>query len=185
MRYGLSIIGVIIFVVIAIVIIATTGGHKKAPITHGINVTQYNNSASSVNQITYGSLLSEGQRQGLEISISQSQVNVYVLNGYENTVAPVYSAANTPAAYGAFLAAMQTYGFVNSRKTTEQYPNAVCPLGNTYRYELTNGSKTVSSLWSSSCSMGDGNFAGEGSLIRQLFNLQVPTISTIVGNSGL
>ncbi len=181
MRFFLSILGVVIFIVVVIVIIASHGAPKV--VTKPISLSTYNTPTSTLTQITTGQLVADSRRQAIKITVTQSQVSIYILNGYNQTIAKSESFANNSTAYGDFLGAVQLAGFTNSRLTTQSNMFGICPLGNTYQYQLNNGSKTTSNLWSTSCRLSDGTFNGNGSLIRQLFNLQVPNYSNFLNKS--
>jgi len=182
MRFFLSLLGIVIFIVVVIVIIASHGSGKPAP--KPINLDNFNTANSSVTQITTGELVGEESRQAVKVTVTQSARTIYLLSGYENNVSSSETFANTPAAYSAFLGALQNNGFAVSRPTTEANMFGVCPLGDTYQYELDNYTSTVSSLWSTSCSITDGTFNGYGSTIRQLFSLQIPNFLTYVQNES-
>lgn len=176
MRFLLSIIGVVVFIVLVIVIIASSNSSK--PIGAPINLDNYNYPESSVTQISTGELVSDSQRIAIQITVTQSQASIYILNTYLHTVVKSESFANNSTAYGVFLGGLQNAAFTDSRRTNEVNMFGVCPLGDTYQYQLNNGTKTVSNLWSTSCSFSDGTFAGNGPLIRQLFTLQIPNFNT-------
>jgi hypothetical protein len=180
MRFFLSIFGVVIFIVVVIVIIASHGTAK--PVGKPIDVASYNYPGSSVTQITTGQLVADSNRQAIQITVTQDQVSIYILNGYNNTISNSESFPNNSTSYGVFLGALQNAMFANARRTTETNMFGVCPLGNTYQYQLNSDTKTVSNLWSTSCSLNDGTFAGSGQLIRQLFNLQIPNYTSFTSN---
>ena len=173
MRYFLSVLAVIVFLVVVIVLIVTnhSGPGTTAKI---INITSYNTPNSAVSFITDGTLVGNDQRQAIEITITQSSRSIYILDGYNQNIASQESFTNVPAAYSAFLGAMANYGFTDSRSTSEQNMFAICPLGNTFQYQLTNFSSLVSNLWGTTCSNSDGNFNGYGSTVNYLFTLQIP-----------
>lgn len=183
MRFFLSILGVIIFIVVVIVIIASSGTNKGVFKT--VNPTSYNNASSSVTQINTGELVSDSQRAAIKITITQSKASIYILGGYNQTVLNSESFANNSTAYGVFLGALANANFTNSRLTNEVNMFGVCPLGNTFQYQLNNGTKLVSNLWSTSCSDSDGTFYGNGSLIRQLFQLQIPNYNDFTNQTNL
>jgi ABC-type antimicrobial peptide transport system permease subunit len=176
MRFFLSILGVIIFVVLVIVIIAS--GNSGGNIVKPVNLVNYNTPNSAVTQITTGPLVADEQRQALKITISQSQRTIEVLSGYNQIVTKTEILQNNPASYSVFLGALANASYTTSRKTNQINMFGVCPLGNTYQYQSYNGTKTLSNLWSTSCALSDGNFAGNGPLIRQLFALQFPDYNT-------
>lgn len=178
MRFFLSLLAVVVFIVVVIVIVATHNSHPAAP--KPINLDNYNYAGTSVSQITTGELTGEENRQAIEITVSDNQKSIYILDGYEQNIASSQTFGNTSAAYGVFLGALQDQGFAISRKTTEVNMFGICPLGNTYQYELNSNGNTVFNLWSTSCALTDGTFDGLGSTIRQLFDLQIPDYNTFV-----
>jgi hypothetical protein len=182
MRFILSIIGVVIFIVVVIVLIATHTTRTAPP--KPLNLDGYNYVGTSVSQTTTGELVGEESRQAIEITISQSQRAIYLLSGYEQNVTNSESFPNTPAAYSAFLGALQNQDFTRSRKTSEVNMWGVCPFGDTYQYELSNFATTVFNRWSTSCSLNDGNFDGFGPNIRQLFIMQIPSYNNFVQNEN-
>jgi hypothetical protein len=182
MRFFLSILGVIIFVVVAIVLIAN-GGAKNVT-TKPIDLTSYNYVGTSVVQTTTGTLVGDGQRQAIRITISQNQREIDILSGYYQNVTSSETFENNQPAYGAFLGALENAMFTGSRRTNEVNMFGVCPLGNTFQYELNSPTKTVFNNWSTSCNYTDGTFAGNGPLIRQLFSLQIPNYQSFTNSTS-
>lgn len=176
MRFFLSVLAVIIFVVVVIVLIASSSPPKST--LKAINLTNYNNAGSSVTQTTTGNLVGDDKREAIRITVSQSSRTIYLLSGYQQTVANSESFSNNPTAYGIFLGALQNANYTASRHTNEQNMFGVCPLGDTYQYELDSSTATISNLWSTSCDLSDGTFYGFGSLIRELFSLQIPNYNS-------
>ena len=178
MRFFLSILAVIIFIVVVIVLVAShsSGG----PVIKPINLANYTYPGTSVTQTTSGQLVGNNQRQAIRITISATERDIYFLNTYDNTIQSSQTFPNTSTAYNTFLGALQNANFTFSRKTTQTNIYGVCPLGNTYQYQLDSPSTTVFNNWSTSCSSSDGDFAGNGPLIRQLFSLQIPTYNTFI-----
>ncbi len=180
MRFFLSILGVVIFIVVMIVIIASHGPAPSKTLRKPIDPTTYNYPGSSITQITTGNLVANSNRQAVKITVSQDQVSIYLLNTYNQTISKTQSFSNNSTAYGIFLEAMQNNLFTTSRPSLYKYTFATCPLGQTYQYQLSSNAKMVSDLWSTSCSNAQGTFAGYGSAIRTLFNLQVPNYTSFM-----
>lgn len=178
MRFFFSVLAVIVFIVVVIVLVAGHSTNKIAQKT--INLTTYNYPGTSVSQTTTGLLVGEDQRQAIRITVSEDERDIYFLTGYEMAVSSSETYTNTPLAYSTFLGALENANFTYSRKTTQQNIFGVCPLGNTYQYQLDSPTSTVFNNWSTSCNLSDGTFAGYGSFIRQLFSLQIPNYSTFV-----
>lgn len=183
MRYILSIIGVIVFVVIAIVLIAASGSHT--PPVKAINVTNYNYPGTSVSMTTNGVLNGEDIHQAIRITVSDNARTIDILSGYEQNVTSSQTFPNTQQAYDDFLQAIQVAGFTDSRITTEKYMFGACPTGFTYTYNLSDIKGNVSNLWGTDCSNGDGTMAGDGSLIQQLFQNQISDYLNFTHNIDL
>ena len=149
MRFFLSILGVILFVVIIIVIIASSG---SKPNIKAINLDSFNNPNTSLTQTTTGQLVGDESRRAIKIVITQNQRTISILSGYNQTVTSTETYYNNAAAYGVFLGAMQNANYTSSRNTNEVNMFGVCPLGNTFQYQANSPTKTVSNLWSTSCS---------------------------------
>ena len=182
MRFFLSILGVIIFIVVVIVLIATHSSGK--PAIKPVNLNNYNFSGTSVSQTTTGRLVGNNEREAIRITITNTERDIYLLNTYDQTIANSETFPNTPTAYNVFLGALQNAGFTLSRTTTQTNIFGVCPLGNTYQYELDGSANTVFNNWSTSCTARDGSFAGNGPLIRQLFSLQIPNYNDFIKSTN-
>lgn len=181
MRYFLSVLAIVLVLVISIIVIARSGGNTSR--NNAINVANYGtNLSSAATETTYGYLVGENQRVAVQVVVNPSTRTINILSGYENNVVNTQTYSNTPAAYQAFLGGLANAGFELSKPTSQVNMFGVCPLGDTYTYELNNGEKDVINSWSTSCRASDGTFKGSASLVLQLFQMQIPNYFTFTNN---
>jgi len=156
---------------------------KRKPSTKivnpSINLVDYADTGSTVVYTQYGPLISEEQRVGIRISVSRDQRKLEILQGYNEKVVKEQTLTNNQAAYDEFIHALKIAGYDKSKKAKYSDNRGVCPLGDKFTYKLMDNSKELLSLWSTSCGKGDGNFGGESTLIKTLFEKQIPKFDTI------
>ena len=182
MRYFLALIGVVFFVVIAVILIASSGKHNSQK---PINITSYNYTGTTMVYTENGILNGEDIHRGIRISISNDSRVVDILSGYEPNVIKSETLPNTPASYGAFLQALEASGFAQSRSTSEPYKYGVCPTGYLFNYQILAPNGSVSNLWGDECSTSDGTFAGNSQEVQTLFQNQISNYLQFIGNTNL
>jgi hypothetical protein len=177
MRYVLGVLAFILVIFLAVALIFGRGG-DKTPVTNTTvtKLVEYADRNSSVSLTTTGKLVGEESRQAVRVIVTPNERRLEILTGYEETVTSVQTYPNTQEAYSNFLSALATAGFEKSRKSTITDPRGQCPTGNRYVYDLSQDGNHISNLWSTSCNK-NGTFAGTGTTIRQLFQLQIPDYS--------
>ena len=188
MRYILGVLGVVLVAFLAIILITTHGpsndGSANSPKKPaGINLFDYDNGDSAVKMTIQGRLVGEDQRQAIRVTVTQSQRHIDMLSGYEENASKSETFPNTPAAYSTLLHALNNANFTKKRKGITDDERGTCPTGNRYIYELKKGNDQVQRLWAASCATGEGTFAGNGSLIRDMFRAQVPDYDTFLSDS--
>ena len=174
-RYVFGVAG---FVVLLLLVIAIANRNNNQPQkvqtgTSTMKLTDYASHNSNVSQTTVGKLVGDEDRREVRITVSPTERRLEVLGGYDETVLSSVSYPNTQSAYATFLSSLANLGFTSKKDTTISDPKGVCPTGNRYVYDLSDGGNHVSNLWSNSCDKV-GTFAGRGSTIRELFQRQIP-----------
>jgi hypothetical protein len=180
MKYIIAVVGVILAAFIAIVVIMNRApGDQKSPNIKGaIQLTDYDNLNASVSLTTQGKVVGETEHQGVRITITRTERKIEILRGYDQSVERSNTYPNSQSGYETFLRALDNAGFTKNRPSKFEDNRGVCPLGNKYIYDLSYNDEHVSNLWSTSCSKGEGTFAGAASLSRQLFEAQIPDYGT-------
>jgi hypothetical protein len=190
MVYG---IGVVLFIIIVIVLIVVFARRDNVPdpqrpeqardVSH---LEKAKESGSSATFTTRGEVVDEERHRMIEISISATERKVEVLSGYDQQVLKSQTYPNTQAAYEAFLDALNGAKFTDGKPQREKLSEkAACPLGLHYEYKVTSPSSEEHRLWATSCSRADGTFNGNGSMVRTLFQNQIPDYGKIVDDVRL
>lgn len=175
MRYILGVLGVLVILIIAIVLLVTRNDGSDSPSqsNQSTKLVDYAGKNSTVSHTTYGKLVGNEQRQAVRIIVTPNERRLEILNSYDETVVSSQTYANTRVAYENFLSAVQNLGFITGRKSNIADPRGVCPTGNRFAYDLSEDGQSVTNLWSNSCDK-TGTFAGNPTVVRQLFQAQIP-----------
>ncbi|HTE22383.1 MAG TPA: hypothetical protein VK674_05070 [Candidatus Limnocylindria bacterium] len=174
MKYVLGVFGVILVAILAIILIMRVGRGDPKPTERPLVVSEEAREGVSAVITTQGRLVGEDQRRAIRISISQTERRLEILTGYEEAVDRAQTYPSTPAAFEAFLIALDQAGFDNKRKSTVNDMRGACPLGKRYVYELKEYSQDLLSSWDTSCGGKLGTFNGGRNTIRKLFEQQIP-----------
>lgn len=189
MKFILGVFGIVTLIVVTIILLLSlspNAGNSNQPSRVGaVNVNDYINGTSAVAYTTQGRLVGGDQRRTIVITVSQTQRRAEVLAGYEGQVVRQTVQPNTPAGYNDFMRALQNAGFTRKRVTAQKNFEGTCPLGNIFLYDLADQTKLVSRLWNTSCNAKEGTFAGNGGLIRQVFQNQITDYSKFVQGVSL
>lgn len=180
-------LAVIIILIVGIVFLFTrdSGRDNNLPAEQRVDTTEYISEPSVVTYITEGRLNAEEEHRSIRISISRNVRSLDVLGGYNGTILRTNSFPNTQSAYDEFMHALDKAGFTRKQKAVYSSEKGVCPLGRRYIYRLDGLGEEVSRLWSTSCSNKEGSFAGNASLIRQLFENQIPEYYKLTSDVSL
>lgn len=188
MKYFLGALAVVLISILAIVGIVRHHPQSgvSTPVTPASLASYADDGASQVTYLVQGRLVGNESRRSIRISVSQTSRSLEILNGYDEVIAKQQTLDNVPEAYRAFLAALQTAGFTNS-KTTKLSNDGIgsCPLGKRYVYQLLENGETVTDLWNTSCADKAGSFNGVSITVRQLFQNQFPNYLDFVKNITL
>lgn len=183
MRYILGVIGIVIFLIIAVVIVATRGPSQPDTTTPAANkrviLTDYKSKPATVIITIRGEVKGDEERQGIRITVSDQERVLEILRGYNETIENRHRFENNDNAFTNFLSALDIAGFSIERPTVIKDDSGVCPLGKRYDYKLQDGTNEVFRLWDTSCGGKIGSFAGNGNLVRRLFANQIPDYKTL------
>lgn len=186
MRYLLGIVGAFILIILAIVLIFRIGGNNQAEKgTPQTVLTEYVNSDAVTRLTIDGKVVGKEKHYAVRVTVGRNNRTIEILNGYDGQVVQSREYDNDIAAYNVFLHALENAGFANEKEAKEEDETGVCPTGNRYIYELTENGNDEVRLWSTSCSRKEGNFAGKASLVRRLFQAQIPDYQEVTRNVSL
>ena len=164
---GLGIL-VLIFV---LVIKAFSGSSTPAPKSTDL-VTYANTDASTVLYVD-GPINYDGDHRTLKIFVSQKQIGLDVIDGYQGNVVEGRRYVNNEQSYAIFLKALQHLSFTKGLDTPGlQDERGYCATGNRYIYQFLPSDDKAFRYWSTSC--GQGTFKGNPTGVRNLFYKQIP-----------
>lgn len=183
MRYILGVFGMIILGAIAVMLFARTTTNRGGDVQTGVKTvktTDYVNDKSVVEFVQYGEVTANEERRTLKIRVSETERVIQILDGYQEMVQKSQSYSNNRAAYESFMKALDFAGFTRKKVVDAGVNEDSCPTGIKYIYKLNNDSQEVSNLWNNSCAPLNGTLGNNGSLIRSLFQKQIPDYSDVV-----
>jgi len=186
MKYFLGFLAVVAVGILAIVLLTSGGGNgSQVPGEEKINLSEYADTQTSVRLTTQGEIEAKEEHREIRITIGRTRRNVEILRGYDAEVIKSQPFDNSQSAYAEFLEALQKAGFANERASSLESEDGVCPTGRRYIYEVLDNSEQVLRLWSTSCSGKQGTLAGNASLVRRLFEAQIPDYNDVTSGVRL
>ena len=187
MKYVLGAIGTVLLLLIITLLLFNRGDDTKTPsenVPRAAQLVDYANKNSSVSSTVVGKLVGDEQRRAIRIIVSPNERRLEILSTYDQTILSSESFPNDRTAYENFLSALGGQGFLNKKETKIIDQRSVCPTGNRFVYDLSENGEHISNLWSVSCNK-DGTFNGRGSVIRELFQRQIPDYQKFVHGVSL
>lgn len=174
-------VGIIIFIVILVAIFGH-GGKKPAPGVQTQPLPSYAGTNAAVSFTQDGIVNADDLHRSIRITVSNSQVTLDVLKGYNPQVIQSKSFENNQEAYTVFLKAINNAGFLAKTKKTNipQDESGQCPLGFRFILDLNQDGSDLSRTWASSCGSAAGTSTGALSTIQQLFENQVPGYQNLI-----
>lgn len=146
-----------------------------------IDLTDYTAGNTTVRMTTEGPLVANERHTSTVITVSSTVRSVEANRTYAGTTAASHDYPNNQVAYEEFIYGLSHANFTDvSTKKTDEDPRGYCPNGQRYVYELIQDEQIVLSAWSNSCNSKAQTFKGNGSLVQQLFQKQIPDYAEIV-----
>jgi len=184
MKYILGVFGVIVLLLLIVILIVRSGPSKPVgDVQTGkpqVNLAEYESKPATAILITRGEITAEEDRRAIRISVSRQERVIEILDGYDESVLSRQTFVNNEDAYKIFLSALTTAGFTREQESTIKDERGVCPFGRRYVFKLQDGSDQVFRAWDTSCRRLKGNFGGNTSVVRDLFERQIPDYQTVV-----
>lgn len=189
MRYGLGVLLVIFLVIVGAVVLFDGDNSSSSKQLRNTQIVDYENKdRASVSWTQQGVLVGEDQRRSIRVIVTRNNRMVEVLDGYEQRVEKSQQYTNTPAAFSAFVRALDDASFGLERDVSEPDERGMCPTGNIFIYRLTDVGTEIMRTWSGNCSRAGGSFGGStknASLIARLFKAQITGYSDFVSGVKL
>lgn len=150
-------------------------------VTSAVVLAEHASEDNAVSYMVDGLTNATEDHRAIKITVTNKARTLEVFSGYDGNVILSKSFSNDTAGYKAFLAGLQTVGFLkqNTKNTSLNYQGK-CPLGYTFIIKTSGIKDTPELLWTSSCSNAKGNFAGSLESVKQLFKKQIPDYDKLV-----
>lgn len=167
---GLVAVGLVVLVIVLIV--KALVGPPAAPSSQ-IDITKYATTPdASVTVLVDGPTGVDQDHRQVKITVSATQNEIDLLQGYQGTVMATQSYPNNEASFAVFLQTLKLMNFSKGILSHVDY-RGYCPTGDRYVYTFNNGENDLFSYWSTSCG-GQGTFGGNSSQVLQQFRQQIP-----------
>lgn len=128
---------------------------------------------SEVRLTIQGPITSDQEHRRVVVSVTRNEARLQILHGYQNTVASTVTFANNEAAYAEFLRALDLIGFAQGDDNEALSDDrGYCPTGLRYILQAS-GTDLNTRYWASSC-RGEATSAANVSIVRTLFEAQIP-----------
>ena len=162
-------IGMVVLVIV--LLIKGFSGKPSSPSSR-INVGTYAYSSAIATLLIDGPTNIDQNHYQVRISVSNSESEIDVIQGYQGNVTKRQVYTNNSAAFGVFLQALQLQNFSKGVKAPSDY-RGYCPFADRYVYSFSNDQNELFTYWSTTCG-GQGTFQGNPQAVRRLFEQQVP-----------
>ena len=179
-------IGFIIFLIILVALLSHGG--KKTPVGQSIKaLPDYAGTNTTVSFTTDGIVNADELHRSIRITISNNQMTLDVLRGYNPQVIQTKTFENNQEAYTVFLKSINNAGFLakikNSKAPTDE--RGQCALGFRYILDLNQDGDDLSRTWASTCGSKIGTSAGAITSLTSLFENQIPNYQNLVSQVDL
>lgn len=170
-------IALIVLILVIIIKSITSGPPKSA-----IDLNSYANTGAVTQLLIDGPVNADQVHQQIQISVSNSNTQFEILNGYQGQVAQSKTFANNTPAYAVFLHSLNLVGFVRGNTDPKLSDDrGFCPDGDRYVFTLSQGADTIQRYWATSCG-GQGTYGGDVNQTLDLFQKQVPNYENLTAD---
>lgn len=196
LRYAalvISILLVIIVLVLGFKLIKSSLNKKDAPkqstaitSTKEAGLLEAGQAGKPVQYTIRGVIKGNEEYHSIRFTIDGTVRRIEILEGYSDTVIKTQETENTSDAYNSFVAALNGAGFsraVDAKGRGDEKQS--CPLGRRYDYRIDPSASDGFHTWNTSCGKKYGTFSGNGTLVRRLFQLQIPNYDQFVRGTDL
>jgi hypothetical protein len=169
----------------AVALFSIGAGSRKSETrqTETTNLIDHIDDGSLVRLTIEGPVNADELHRANVITVASDSRALDVYKTYSDQNALSQSYGNNPSAYTDFMQALNDAGFTKERKPTSQHDEkGACPSGQRYIYELISNDRVTMRLWSSSCNDKRETFGGNESVVRMLFESQIPDYTKAVNS---
>lgn len=180
-------VGFVIFIIVMVLIFGHGGGKKPPAGPQLMALPQYAGTDATVSFTVDGIVNADQLHRSIRITVSSSQTELDVMQGYNPRVIQSKTFESNQTAYSVFLKSINNYGFLSQLKGTKYSDDeqGICPLGFRYVFDLNQDGADLSRTWTTSCGSKTGTSGAALSSIQTLFQDQIPDYDTLTENVDL
>lgn len=168
-----AVFGTIAFIILVVVVVVIFArGGNDTPSSQPRRLAEAASSDAVLHFIESGPIVAEEDHYRIHTSISRFNRTIQIYRGYDDVVVAERTFSNSESAFSEFLNALDRAGYTGERGTRYDSEAGLCPNGRRYVFESNQFGQEFR-RWSTSC-REKGNFAGNLSTVRRLFNNQIP-----------
>lgn len=183
----------IILIVIAIAIAALVSigraifGGGDTPINEGRQSLINTSDNRSVRMTVRGPIVAEEDFRTYQITASNDNRTFVAYQGYLETPLQTIDLDNNNPAYEEFVYALDRGNMMTAEAFTGESDDVrgICSSGRLYQFDTLNGGNVVKRLWTTSCKNTRGSLKTNVTVLRNLFNAQIPGSSEAIQAAGL
>ncbi len=174
-------------VIVTIVLFFSNNSTNKSQYNTKLNnFANYSNTSALATLDINGPITSQSTHNEVKIIVSNLDVNLQIIKGYDNDIVINQVFPNSQRSYDAFLRSIYLNGFtLKTNKNTVNNPVGLCATGDLYNFYFIFNSNNIVNTWQSSCNGSNSNFGGNLSVILSLFQSQVPSYNNYTNNLNL
>ena len=174
-------LGLIVLVFVMVIKGFSSGSSNPAS---KVDLVSYANTQAVAQLTVDGPIVDQANHNSARISVSQTETQIEIMQGYDGKIVSSQTFPNTTASYAVFLQSLARLNFTKGT-TTPYDERGYCATGERYIYQLEQGDKNILRYWSTSC--GQGTFGGTRDAVRTLFEAQIPNdvLATVTANVSL
>ena len=136
----------------------------------------------SVRMTVRGPIVADEKFHSYQISVRPNTRTMTTFNGYLDTQLQQQVFSNNIPAYEEFVFALNRAGLADGKELTGESNDirGICATGRVYQFEILNNSKSVKTLWTSTCKGIEGSLSAKLPTVRSLFHAQIPDSSSLI-----
>ncbi len=131
---------------------------------------------SAVSMTVRGAIVADENFRSYKIIITPSSRDMKTYTGYLGTVVSQENLINNTAAYEEFVHALDKANMSSGKQLSEDQNDirGICATGRVYEFATLKDTKTVQTLWTSTCKGSQGSLKANANQLSQLFHNQIP-----------
>lgn len=188
-RRGLLIIAIAFVLVIGALFFAISGGLFRSERAEEVALPQVTDvlDGRSVMMTVRGPIVANEDAESYSIEVGIDSRTITAFTGYERNAVSSQTLTNNRQAYTQFVYALQRADFAVERNASEEASNeqGVCAKGKLFVFEILENDRTISRLWTSSCSGERGTLNAQPNTLKSLFDVQIPDRRNILESLSL